>query len=136
MGQAIAFHPVTSKAGHPSVQLELNVETSTTTVGQVLTEQGLTHAAEGRHQPPLEAGSEVIGLGEMTQHKHRLIEPCIPKVNPLLECCDTKACGSTTDRGFGHSFCSVAITVRLDDSHQIAVRTKVAFEGAGIRFDR
>jgi hypothetical protein len=78
MGQTLAILPVTSKAGHPRVYFELNVETSTTAVCKVLTEQGLTHAAEGWHEPPLQAGPEVIGLGEVSQHKHRLIKACIP----------------------------------------------------------
>jgi hypothetical protein len=49
IGQSVAILPVTSQAGHPRIHFELNGEASTTAIGEVLTEQGLAHAAEGRH---------------------------------------------------------------------------------------
>ena len=96
----------------------MNRQLAATATGQVLTEQRLTHTAEGGHQLPVQAGPQFIGMAEVAQHQDGLIKSRLAQLHPLLEGRDTEAAGAASGRRAGDGHGPMAITVGFDHGHK------------------
>ena len=92
--QPWSFFPVATQARHPRVQFQLDTERTPTATGEVLAEQRFAHAAQGWHQLPVQAGSQLLRLGEVSQHQNGLIQSGLPEFDPFLQRGHTELAGA------------------------------------------
>ena len=134
VGQAFTVLPVAAKAGHPRINLELHGEAATAAAGEVLTKQRFAHAAQRRHQLPVQTSAQLFRLGEVAKHQHRQFQSRSAQFNAFLQGGDAEAAGSTANGGTGDGFSAMPITVSLDHRHECAVIGQQAFDGPCVGF--
>ena len=79
---------------HAGVDLQLHVETSTAVGSELIAELGIPEAAQGGHQPPVQAGAQVVWFTEVAQQQHRCLQAGPPQFKTLLQRGHAKAGGS------------------------------------------
>jgi len=134
--QTRALGPGSTETGHARVELEVHRQPPATAAGQVLTEQGLPHAAEGGHQLPVEAGAQLLRLGEVAEHQQRMLDARLAQLHPLLQRGHPEAAGPAGGGGARHRHGTVAVAIGLDHRHQVGTRGQMAAERRGVGADR
>ena len=129
------FLPVTAQSRHAGVQFQLDRKATATSIGKVVAQQCLTHAAQGWHQLPVQAAAELFGLGEISKKQDRRLDACTAQLNPFLQRGNAKTDGTASQGSSCNGFCTMAVPIGLDDSHETAVSGKMPTEGRGIGFD-
>ena len=79
---------------HAGVDLQLHVETSTALGSQSVAELGIPKAAQGGHQPPVQAGAQVLRFIEVAEQQHWCFQPGPPQLKAFLQRGYAKAGGS------------------------------------------